>query len=273
MTDKTESLIPVDTQSSTLTNTPVDIDDRIGKVMNMINSMDVPEEERQKYHDISELMITLAQQYPGGVEAGFESLMQGFLDREKRSAEGIVDDTPHHEKIADLLSRNIEMISSFYDKDPLQYHNNMKSSSVSFNIRIIKEFKDNVLAKQEHGGIISDFLEKIFAEFVIDYFYESDNDEDDEDNDEDDEDNDGDDGDEDKVEDHVTRLEKLDIFGRAYKARIRSVLPQKECYSLISILYETYKVIGRNDLTAAVTDAIENWLIDNNTAVKSSNKG
>ena len=72
--------------------------------------------------------------------------------------------------------------------------------------------------------------------------------------------------------DNVTRVVSLDIFGRPYAVRIREVLPSKECYDLVSILYETYQEVGKKDLTEAVTEVIENWLIDNSTDIKSSGK-
>ena len=54
--------------------------------------------------------------------------------------------------------------------------------------------------------------------------------------------------------------------------RIRTVLPQRECYKFISMLYNTYLMIGLEDLTIEVNDAIIRWLGDNQPVVKAARK-
>ena len=133
----------------------------------------------------------------------------------------------------------------------------------------IKEFKDgDIIAKQTYGEIISDFLERIFVEY---YGLDP--------NDDDIADDEGllhdDRADDEELlnnRDNVTRVVSRDFFGRPYAVGIREVLPSKECYDLVSILYETYQEVGKKDLTEAVTEVIENWLIDNSTDIKSSGK-
>ncbi len=225
--------------------TPADIDEIRMEGIDTINSMDVSEEEKQVCHGLVESMITLVEQYTGNTGDGLKMLIESFQQAEKRRDEGIVDDTPKHKQLADVLNVSIRRIDMF-QYDPDKYNHIMKSTAVPLNIMIIENFKDDDLAKKEHGEIISDFLEKIFVEH---YTVLSD--------------------DEDKG--HVTRGPTLDIFDQTYGNRIRSVLPQKECYDLISILYETYQVIGKNDLTETVTETIEEWLTHNQACVKSAN--
>jgi hypothetical protein len=244
MSDKNE------TEPNTEIN-PVDVARR--NAMDMINSMDESEKAKQTYHAFMETMITIIDQYPGNKADGVEMLMNSFQDAGKRILEGDVDDTPRPEKIVNMITNSIAIINRFKGDDPTAYHRDMKSVSTPLSIMAIKEFKDDDIAKQTCGEIISDFLERIFTEY-------------------DDDDYSSDDEEASNVRDIVTRVVSRDVFGRPYAVGIREVLPSKECYDLVSILYETYQEVGKKDLTEAVTEVIENWLIDNSTDIKSSSK-
>jgi hypothetical protein len=158
-------------------------------------------------------------------------------------------DSRRHKLLADTLTLSIGRIPKYFLDDPAEYHLSMKSVSLPLNIIIVEGFRDDDLAREEYGGIISDFIENIFVE---NYMALPDN------------------------KDHVVRSSSREMI--AYSGhfwtgtRIRGVLPQKECYDLISILYDAYQVIGKNDLTDEVTDVIEEWLTDNQPCVKFSNK-
>ena len=87
-------------------------------VMDMINSMDESEEAKQTYHAFMETMITIIDQYPGNKADGVEMLMNSFQDVGKRILEGD-DDTPRHEKLVNMITNSIAIISTFKEGDRL----------------------------------------------------------------------------------------------------------------------------------------------------------
>lgn len=221
-------------------------DERRQKVSDAINSFDVDEDEKQKLYDFSVSLMTIIDQYPGSSKDKSKILEEFSQRAEKHDDEGVVDDTPEHDKLSEILTHSISLINIFHEKDSADYHNNMKAVAIPINVMLVEKFKGNDLAKEEHGEVITDFLEKIFVEY-----YRV--------------------GDGDKCEVvHPSRREK-NLYGN-YGTRVRETLPHNECYKLISILYETYQEIGQNDLTSDIEEAIVKWLVENQVSVKSVGK-
>lgn len=211
------------------------------RVLDMINSQDIPEEGKQTYAAIMETSIILAEQHPGGSKDGWEAVMKSFLDAEKRSNDGVVKDTPNHDKLNELINDSIGLLDSFHS-EPDKYHSNLKSISAPIMMMVLRDFAANDMAKKTYGRSISDFINKIFAEL---HRVRSDDDDD----------------------ANIFRVESI-----CYEHIIREELPRQECYDFISTLYNIYKEIGRSDLSDNVATVVEKWLLDNQSRTKSGNK-